>query len=160
MDAKQEQVFRTETARTVNLITATLRDCFNWHLENEGEDGVASVEEVLQSKVDFAALANFGAKLVMQHTGKRIVFIKASSPLSGWMPETMMFLVPPDRVQVWKEQIVQGLALASADLLDELAEMTEEGSDERTNGEADPETVALNPSDAEIEASVEGGSDA
>ena len=157
MDAKQEQAFRTETARTVNILTAALRDCFNWHLENEGEEGVATVEQVLKSTVEFAALANFGAKLVMQHTGKRIIFVKAGHPLSGWVPETMMFLVHPDLVQTWKEQLLHGIAMTSADLLDELAEMqVEEGDDAQPEPQPEPQ-----PESAPLaEATNEGGENA
>jgi len=154
MDAKQAQVFQTETARTVNLITAALRDCFNWHVENMGEPGIVTPEQVLHSKLDFAALADFGAKLVMQHTGKRIVFVKATNPLLGWLPETLMFMVPPDKVNEWKTAITQGLAATAADLMDEWAEIQAEMAEDGEDGEDDTEegteapTVSESASDA------------
>lgn len=151
MDPKQMQAFKVDTARTVNLITAALRDCFNWHVENMDDEDVLSPDAVLQqSKLDFAALANFGGKLVMQHTGKRVVFIKVTHPLIGWIPETMFFLVPPDLVPQWKEALTEGIALSAADLLDEWAEIQAEMQIEGDEG----------GDEGDIPATPEEGSDA
>lgn len=136
----QAHVFTAETARTCHLISAAVKDCFNYHLEKWLEDESAMYPpESLKSTMDFSALADFGAKLVMKHTGKKIVFIKTSVPLAAWMPETMMFLVPPDKIQEWKAAILGSVANTAQELIDEFSEIEKEVEEERAEDVANAE---------------------
>jgi len=123
--AQQAAYFEAETQRVAALIGAALRDCWNWHVEQylDGEQTQYQPPDVVRSQVAFAALADFGAKLVIKHTGNRIVFIKATGPLTGWLPETMMFMVPPEKIGSWKQTIVQELGETGQDLLSDWEEI-------------------------------------
>lgn len=136
----QAHVFTAETARTCHLISAAVKDCFNYHLEKWLEDESAMYPpESLKSTMDFSALADFGAKLVMKHTGKKIIFVKTSVPLSAWMPETMMFLVPPDKIQEWKAAILGSVANTAQELIEEFSEIEKEVEEERAEDAANAE---------------------
>ena len=149
----QSHVFTAETARTCHLISAAVKDCFNYHLEKWLEDESAMYPpESLKSTMDFSALADFGAKLVMKHTGKKIVFIKTSAPLSAWMPETMMFLVPPDKIQAWKASILGSVADTAQELIEEFSEIEKEVEEERAED-------AANTEDTEVTEGTEGTED-
>jgi hypothetical protein len=125
---QQEAYFQAEMQRVAALVGAALRDCWNWHVEQylDDQETQFSPPDVVKSEVSFAALGDFGAKLVMKHTGNRIVFIRCTGPLTGWLPETMMFLVPPEKIPMWKNAILTELGETGQELFADWSDIQEQ----------------------------------
>ncbi|MCH9802140.1 MAG: hypothetical protein K0U62_11520 [Actinomycetia bacterium] len=138
---QQEAYFQAEMQRVAALIGAALRDCWNWHVEQYLDDQETSFTppDVVKSEVSFAALGDFGAKLVLKHTGNRIVFIRASGALTGWLPETMMFLVPPEKIPTWKSAILTELGETGQELFADWNDIQQQ----KRGGAEDSEMAAL-----------------